>query len=125
MLRKVQVSLVIIFSLLVFTSCSSSKGFSSSKEQIKLSGNPTTGYTWVYDNSDESVISVTEKISYTGDDDVVGAPSTYVYTITSKKPGTAILTFEYKRTWEEIPAEQVLKYKITVNDNGKTSIQQN
>ncbi|MCR5613550.1 protease inhibitor I42 family protein [Treponema sp.] len=102
----------------VFIGCKSSDGFKSSTAKIQYKGNPTTGYNWIVDVSDESVISVSVKEKYLGSADVVGAPSMFYYTISSLSPGNSVLKFEYKRAWETKPAEETHIFDITVLSNG-------
>ena len=105
----------------VTVSCASAK-FKSDKKKIEMEGNPTTGYTWVYEIEDESIIFVDEKIKYLGAKNMVGAPSLFTYTITSRKPGSTELRFEYKRPWEDKPAEETKTYTVTVDESGKIDI---
>ncbi len=102
----------------IFSSCSSAK-FSSQKTQIQLKGNPTTGYTWVFEIEDESIVSVTGQSKYLGKKGMVGAPSLFTYTVHSLKPGRTMLKFEYKRPWEEKEPEETCIYEVTVAENGK------
>ena len=105
----------------VFTSCAT---FSSQKAVIELDGNPTTGYTWNYEIEDEALIEVDEEISYLGKDDVVGAPSKFKYTIHSLKTGSTRIKFEYKRPWEQTPADKVEIYEVSVGQNGEIVVKE-
>ena len=107
----------------LFASCVSTR-FASEEKTIQLKGNPTTGYNWFYQISDDSVIAVEEYVKYLGDDMVVGAPSMFTYTITSLKPGQATLHFEYKRPWETVEPAEIKEYIITVAENGKIKIEE-
>jgi predicted secreted protein len=107
----------------LFASCVSTR-FASDEKTIQLKGNPTTGYNWFYQISDESVIAVEEYVKYLGDDMVVGAPSMFTYTITSLKPGQATLHFEYKRPWETVEPIETKEYIITVDEKGKIKIEE-
>lgn len=104
----------------IFFSCNQS--FTSQKKMIELEGNPTTGFTWVYNLSQNDIVTIEEKQTYLGKDNVDGAPSKFEYTITSAKPGKTTLTFEYKRIWEDFPAEKTLTYQIEVDKTGKIVI---
>lgn len=105
----------------VTISCASAK-FRSDTKTIELKGNPTTGYTWVYEIEDESIILIDEKIKYLGKKNMVGSPSLFTYTIKSRKPGTTELRFEYKRPWEDKSAEEKVTYSVTVDESGKIEI---
>ena len=115
--------LIIICAFALFASCVSTR-FASDEKTIQLKGNPTTGYNWFYQISDESVIAVEEYVKYLGDDMVVGAPSMFTYTITSLKPGQAALRFEYKRPWETVEPAETKYYIITVDEKGKIKIEE-
>ena len=105
----------------VFASCSSTQ-FKSSKKKIEMQGNPTTGYTWDYTIEDESIIRLEQKTKYLGSRKTSGAPSLFTYTIISLKPGTTTITFEYKRPWEDKPAEKTQTYTVTVDERGKITL---
>ena len=107
----------------LFASCVSTP-FASDEKTIQLKGNPTTGYNWFYQISDDSIIAVEEYVKYLGDDMVVGAPSMFTYTITSLKPGQATLHFEYKRPWETVEPIETKEYIITIAENGKIKIEE-
>ena len=78
--------------VLALTSCVSTR-FQSEETTIQMKGNPTTGYNWFYEISDESIIAIEENVKYIGDDMIVGAPSMFTYTITALKPGQTTLHF--------------------------------
>ena len=107
--------------VLALTSCTSTR-LQSDETTIQMKGNPTTGYNWFYEISDESIITVEENVKYLGDDMIVGAPSMFTYTITSLKPGQTTLHFEYKRPWETVEPIETKDYYITVTENGKIKI---
>ena len=106
----------------VFSSCSSTH-FKSSKKKIEMKGNPTTGYTWFYTIEDESIVRLEQKTKYLGSRNMSGAPSLFTYTIISLKPGTTKITFEYKRPWEDKPAEDTTIYTVTVDERGKIELE--
>ncbi len=107
--------------VLTLTSCASTR-FASDEKTIQLKGNPTTGYNWFYQISDDSIIAVEEYVKYLGDDLIVGAPSMFTYTITSLKPGQTTIHFEYKRPWETVEPIETKAYLIIVAENGKITI---
>lgn len=84
---------------------------------IELTGNPTTGYDWEYTLSKTGIINIEETRTYLGQKDIVGAPSRYEYKITPLKDGKTVLTFEYKRSWENKPASSKVVFNIEVKDN--------
>lgn len=106
-----------------FSACTSAR-FISTKAEIQLKGNPTTGYTWLYEVGDEAVIQIDEDVKYLGSDGVVGAPSLFTYTITSLKPGKTALHFEYRRPWETVPAAETHGYEVSVDENGGIEVRE-
>lgn len=111
---------IILTLSLLFVSFSCNSGpFTSQEKHLELMGNPTTGYSWTYSVSEEDIIHIDENIEYLGRGEVTGAPSLYMYNLTSLKPGNLILTFEYKRLWENEVPESRRIYEINVCDNGK------
>ncbi|MBQ7159395.1 MAG: protease inhibitor I42 family protein [Treponema sp.] len=115
--------LPLIFLSLLFAGCMSDD-FKTDTTKIELTGNPTTGYTWNYTLSDNTIIQVEEDIQYLGAQGLVGAPSRFVYTIKSQKPGTTSLKFEYKRPWETEAPEEVRLYAVTVTTDGKINVEE-
>ena len=115
--------LLFCFVIMFFSFCVSTR-FESVEKIIKLKGNPTTGYNWFYEISDDSIVAIEESEKYLGDDLIVGAPSIFTYTITSLKPGQATLHFEYKRPWETVEPAETKDYIITVAENGKIKIEE-
>ncbi len=104
--------------------CTSCATFKSQKAVIELGGNPTTGYTWNYQIEDEAVIKVDEEIRYLGKNGVVGAPSKFTYTIYSLKAGNTKIKFEYKRPWEQTPADKFVIYEVRVKENGAIEVKE-
>lgn len=111
--------IIILAVLALFAGCASKGSFSAHEEHLQLMGNPTTGYSWFFYTSNENIVEISETIQYLGDENIVGAPSLFMYKISSCKPGTTELRFEYKRGWEKKIPEDVKRYDITVLENGK------
>ena len=116
--------IIFIFSLLILAESCSSESFKSQEKHLELMGNPTTGFMWIYSVSEEGIIQIDENIEYLGRGEVTGAPSLYLYSISSLKPGVTVLTFEYKRRWENEEPQSKRIYKIKVLENGKISMKQ-
>lgn len=88
--------------------------------EIKLAGNPTTGYTWVPVNLGNPAIAVVKNVEPTKSDNdnkngMVGVPSDTVFQIQGVLAGKTTLVFEYKRVWEkDVPALQTMTVDVTV-----------
>ena len=120
-LRTILISSLCGFVIVLFASCASTS-FKAEKKTIELKGNPTTGYTWLYEIEDESVISIEEDVKYLGAKGLVGATSLFTYIVTARKAGSTKITFEYKRPWETQPALETKVYEVSVDDQGRLVI---
>ncbi len=120
-LKTILISSLFSFVIALLISCASTD-FKAEKKTIELKGNPTTGYTWLYEIDDESVISIEEDVKYLGAKGMVGAPSLFTYTITARKSGNTKITFEYKRPWETQPALETKVYEVSVDGQGRLVI---
>ncbi len=96
--------------------------FKSQKTRIQMEGNPTTGYTWIYQIEDEGIISISEKIEAIGKKGLMGVPSLFTYTIQSLKEGSTKVHFEYKRSWEDLAPIEEKDYEVEVDSKGKIMI---
>ena len=119
-----QIKIVVMLMMMIGAVCTSCAIFKSQKAVIELGGNPTTGYTWNYQIEDEAVVKVDEEIRYLGKNGVVGAPSKFTYTIHSLKAGNTKIKFEYKRPWEQTPADKVVIYEVRVKENGAIEVKE-
>lgn len=70
---------------------------------LKLQGNPTTGYTWNYNISDEGIIKEESQkyISDAKDLKIQGAGGVYTWKFSGLKEGSTKVTFRYGRSWEK------------------------
>lgn len=84
--------------------------------EIKLQGNPSTGYDWQIAKMDERLLKLTgEDFVTNAPGGVVGSSGTAVFKLLPLKTGETELTLNYKRPW----ASDVLKsttYKIIIAD---------
>ncbi|MBU1692625.1 MAG: protease inhibitor I42 family protein [Verrucomicrobia bacterium] len=71
--------------------------------EVRLRGNPTTGYSWTLEGYEAQEILVRdEEVSYQSDaPDRMGAPGLFRYRFTAARSGSATLRFLYRRPWEE------------------------
>ena len=85
---------------------------------VELTGNPTTGYTWVYSMSPEGVVREVsnEYIADKTDKAVVGSSGKFIFTFEALTAGETELIFSYLRVWEEdTPASETIIYRATVD----------
>ena len=107
------------------SSCTSQKSFKSDSITIELKGNPSTGYTWEAVLSSENVVTVSKNVKYLGGEGMVGAPSMFYFSVSSLSSGNTVLTFEYKRPWEEKEHLEKKVYNINVDKKGKITMEEN
>ena len=117
-------TLIAGFALMILTGCTTVNGFKSDETKLYLKGNPTTGFSWILQIQDSSIVEIEESSEYLGADGVVGAPSQFCYTIRSLKPGNTVLRFEYRRPWEKNPPLELHLYDVTVEKDGKLILQE-
>lgn len=92
---------------------------------LRLRGNPTTGYQWLYEVEDPSVLTVVDE-GYAQDDvdgQATGVGGTYRFSLKGLKDGHTTVTFVYKRSWETNDAPlYTLVYKAEADDDGDAKV---
>lgn len=86
---------------------------------IVLESNPTTGYSWLATSSDESIALIKGPI-YTQDEapeGKVGVGGEEKFFIIAVAPGTAEITFDYERSWEDGEPIDTTSFMVTVNED--------
>ena len=68
---------------------------------IALKENLTTGYSWSVNVSGDGKIEILndEYVTNQNTNDLLGAPSSHVWTFKAKEKGTVVLNFVYSRPW--------------------------
>ena len=79
--------------------------------------NATTGYTWAYENSDDSILTVDDQGCADTDEQAMGAGSVHTWVISGAAQGSAAVTFTYARSWESDASDPVIVYSFTVDEN--------
>jgi predicted secreted protein len=72
---------------------------------VALSENPSTGYRWRMDEGesrDLALVAITDAGYTASESRRIGAPGVRRFTITARRPGTAVAVFEYARPWERV-----------------------
>jgi inhibitor of cysteine peptidase len=67
---------------------------------VRLDENPTTGYRWALEESDEAVIALQHVEYVRSRDAAVGGGGQRIWTFVARKPGMATLHFKLWRAWE-------------------------
>ncbi len=104
---------VLLILVLLLVGCSK-KETSTSSIEISLDSNPTTGYEWYYETTEEGIIKATldNYLPDETEEDIVGSGGIQYFTFEPTKEGNTILVLFYARSWE---AEESPLYKLTYN----------
>ena len=108
---------------------SSASSEAAEPEEIQIDGNrltlnyeanPTTGYSWTYEISDESVIKFTddEYVEDKAEPGVVGVGGREIFTFTSLKKGKAVISLTYEQNWDGGNKSETKYVNIETDDNG-------
>lgn len=82
--------------------------------EVTLEGNPTTGYVWVVEQVDASILSVQGDYQFKSDSTLIGSGGRLIYTFRAAERGETRLTLVYRRPWEQrSPSDK--SFSITVN----------
>ena len=120
--------LVLVLGLVVLTAAgcgkkTRSEGYTISKDTLSvvLQGNPTTGYSWGCQISDENVIAFDSDIYETAavGDSVTGAGGFDTLTFRTVGEGTAEITLTYGRQWEGGETQRVETIAVVVDADRK------
>jgi|GEM_PF-1559109 len=83
---------------------------------LKLSSNPSTGYGWEIEQSEE-LLDIKSEMRRLAPPDIVGAAEEEIITFTPVKAGEVKVTLRYRRSWEDKPANQTLVYTFKIDEN--------
>lgn len=67
---------------------------------ISLEGNPTTGFEWVADEIDATVVTNLHSKYVKGGSVAIGGGGAFVFTLTASGKGTGKVSFKYWRRWQ-------------------------
>lgn len=81
--------------------------------RVELSGNPTTGYSWIVSKIEGESLKQVGQVEYASSADRLGAGGVFAAAFKPVKPGRTTISMEYRRPWEKNvkPAET---FKVTV-----------
>lgn len=89
---------------------------------IELEENPTTGFSWKYNEYDTSILELLddEYMPDSVETDIVGSGGIHHYEFRGLSEGETTLTFKYIKSWEgEESAEDTKTFKVVVDQAGK------
>ena len=103
--------IALLSAVLLTLSCAMAESSDTAHTEIlSFDANPTTGYSWVgFVLGGESVQLDGAEGTYIPDDQtgmLCGAGGQTQYVVTAVKPGRSIITFDYRRSWENTSLEQ-------------------
>jgi len=70
------------------------------KLYIELCSNPTTGFEWSYEISDDTVVKEEDHDFEAPEGDVPGAPGKETWTFEAIEKGTTAISMEYSQPWQ-------------------------
>lgn len=85
--------------------------------QVALGGNPTTGYAWTVNISDEGIVAALDEPRYEPDPESagqVGAGGVYTWRFTAIREGSTRVNFAYARSFEDRPPLETCTITIRV-----------
>ena len=80
---------------------------------IRLNENPTTGYRWAIDQSDDTVLPLQGSNFASSPSAAVGAGGTRLFTFTANQPGTVHLQLKRWREWQG-DSSIIERYDVTI-----------
>lgn len=81
---------------------------------VTLEGNPTTGYDWYVDETDESVVTLADR-SFEPSSSAIGAGGMVTLTFEAVGPGTAHVRLVYERSFEEVEPLEDFTFTVSVS----------
>ncbi|HEX8069720.1 MAG TPA: protease inhibitor I42 family protein [Pyrinomonadaceae bacterium] len=82
---------------------------------IRLEENPTTGYRWAVDQTDEQILEL-QNSAYASAGGGIGGGGARTMSFRAKKTGTAPLRLKYRREWEKDSPQGQFNVTVTVHD---------
>ncbi|MGN0991331.1 MAG: protease inhibitor I42 family protein [Candidatus Ventricola sp.] len=103
--------IALLSALLLMLSCAMAESPDAGHTAIlSLEANPSTGYSWIgFVLEGDAVHLDSAEGTYIPDeqtDTMTGAGGQTQYAVTAVKPGSSIITFDYRRSWEDAALEQ-------------------
>ncbi|MBR0162861.1 MAG: protease inhibitor I42 family protein [Oscillospiraceae bacterium] len=107
----------IIAVLLVISTLISACGDAPAPQSVTLQfdANPTTGYSWEVQQSEELFDVASEYSENAHEEDMTGVGGTETFVLTPKAAGTTEVTFSYVRSWEDTEPETQVVYTFKVD----------
>lgn len=108
----------------LFAATGVAKADDASSNTITLLENPTTGYQWQYELSDDQTLTVTdlgyEELAH--EDGLVGAGGVHRWSISAIGDGEAAIRFTLRQPWENGEVADTLLYTYLADGNGGVTL---
>ena len=93
---------------------------------VRLPSNPSTGYDWSFEFSDDGVIELLtqEFVQDYAPDGIVGVGGTWAasFICSGSKFGDVTLTLKYSRSWENVNPLDMRTFDLFVNESGEITV---
>ena len=87
---------------------------------VSLPSNPTTGYSWKVEQSND-LFEITREFAE-GEGGALGAGGTDTFTLTPQASGETAVMFMYGRSWEEAPESEIV-YNVKIDKNMQITVE--
>ena len=87
---------------------------------VSLPSNPTTGYSWKVEQSND-LFEITSEFAE-GEGGALGAGGTDTFTLTPQASGETAVMFMYGRSWEEAPESEIV-YNVKIDKNMQITVE--
>ena len=87
---------------------------------VSLPSNPTTGYSWKVEQSND-LCEITSEFAE-GEGGALGAGGTDTFTLTPQASGETAVMFMYGRSWEEAPESEIV-YNVKIDKNMQITVE--
>lgn len=81
---------------------------------VNLHGNPSTGFTWLVEDYDETMVFMADQSYTENSSSRVGAGGEFTFEFEATRVGATDLELRYRRSWEEKPAERVFTLHLVI-----------
>ncbi len=81
---------------------------------VNLHGNPTTGFAWLVEDYDETMVFMTDGGYTENTSSRVGAGGRFTFEFEATRAGATDIELQYRRSWEDKPAERVFTLHLDI-----------
>ncbi|MGN1419720.1 MAG: protease inhibitor I42 family protein [Acutalibacteraceae bacterium] len=89
---------------------------------VNLDSNPSTGYSWDVEVSDESVIRFIRS-EYHQSGSLLGSSGRESFSFAGISEGKAQIDFTYSQSWSEDPAASTAVFNVCVDESGNVTVE--